>query len=297
MPTPRSPCLAPNMYPETILYETAGMRPGAIDWSRVTAARWWARGQRLEPLTRLTSEGLDALEGLARQKAALRSNIENFLAGRPCNHMLLWGSRGTGKSSLVRALPAEFAARGLRMIEVDRDDLADLPRIAAELAPLNWCFLVYCDDLTFAAGERGYRHLKTLIEGSLEAPPENVRLIVTSNRRHLVPEFRADNAAARVLDGELHESEAIEDAVALADRFGLSLSFYANRQEDYLAIIDRLFPSLPASCDRAALHVSALRFARARGQRSGRTARQFFNAAGGDPERAVRLAGVAEEDR
>lgn len=262
-------------------------RVSGIDWTAVRAVRWRARERRLQPLMRLAPQGFDALVGLDRQKRLLRANVEQFLAGRPANHMLLWGARGTGKSSLVRALPAEFAPRGLRIVEVDRDDLADLPDLLEHLPEgLGWRFLIYCDDLAFGPGETGYRHLKTLIEGGLEAPPEHVRLIVTSNRRHLVPEYRRDNLDARIVDGELHEAEAVDEAIALADRFGLALSFPPYRHDEFLAVVDALFPK---AGDRTALHVAADRFARARGNRSARTAVQFHAAAGGDADAATRL--------
>ena len=244
------------------------------DWHTEVAAIWRRRSESLRAIRHRDPVRFADLLGVEQQQAQLRQNTERFLASQPCNHVLLWGSRGTGKSSLVKALLNEYHPRGLRMIEVDRDDLADLPYIVDHIRELDYRFIIFCDDLGFDQGDGSYRHLKSVLDGSLELPPDNVLLCATSNRRHLLPEYRQDNADARLVEGELHHSEAVEEKISLADRFGLSLSFYPLDQQRYLQIIDHLLPEV---VDHAALHIAANRFALTRGVRSGRTARQFFN--------------------
>lgn len=244
-----------------------------IDWHKTHAAVYRHQRQALRPVRRLDPVRWDQLQGIEAQKAAVAENTERFLAGQPANHCLLWGARGTGKSSLVKAMLNRYAARGLRLIEVDRDDLVQLPEIVDGLEGLEQRFVIYCDDLAFSAGESGYRALKSVLEGSIELPPENVLVMATSNRRHLLPESMEDNRRSEMVDGEIHPAEAIEEQVSLSDRFGLWLSFYPFRQNTYLEAIDALFPE---TSDRPALHRAALQFALARGGRSGRTAQQFY---------------------
>ena len=247
-------------------------------WDSVLAARWRPSRQLLKPVTALDPVVPDDLLGIDVQKQKLIDNTRRFLDGQPSNHALLWGSRGTGKSSLVKAVFNAFAADGLRLIEVDRDDLPGLPDIVDELRDSQWRFLIYCDDLSFSDDSDGYRHLKTVIEGSIELPPENVRIYATSNRRHLVPEYMEDNLEAQNHGREIHFSDRVEERISLSDRFGLCLSFYPISEPDYFAIIDHLFPEVT---DREQLHVLARRFSMEKGVRSGRTARQFFNAFSG----------------
>jgi len=198
----------------------------------------------------------------------------------PANHALLWGARGTGKSSLVRALLAEHAGAGLRLIEIERDHLADLPRVVEQLMKLPQRFILFCDDLSFEAGEGDYRVLKSVLDGSLERSPENVLLYATSNRRHLVPERESDNANTKMVDGELHPNEAVEDKIALSDRFGLWLSFYPFTQQHYLDVVRHW---IEVQAEQAGLqwHWSeeleklAVRWATGRGNRNGRCAYQF----------------------
>ncbi|MDX1634814.1 MAG: ATP-binding protein [Marinobacter sp.] len=253
--------------------------PSTIDWNHTLAAAWRRHRQGLRPIRRLDPVQWQQLQGIERQQQALARNTERFLAGEPCNNALLWGARGTGKSSLIKALLNRYGPRGLRMIEVDKDDLVDLPEIVDDLSQQPFHFVIYCDDLSFEAGESAYKALKSILEGSLELPPENVRVYATSNRRHLMPERMADNLQAQLRDGEIHPGEAIEEQVSLADRFGLQLSFYAFSQEVYLSAVDALFPEV---ADRAALHREALRFATARGVRNGRTAQQFYRQYAGE---------------
>lgn len=244
-----------------------------IDWKNTPAAVWRRHRSGLRAIRRLDPIQWDSLVGIDRQRQALADNTERFLAGEPSNNALLWGSRGTGKSSLIKALLNRYRDKGLRMVQVDKDDLVNLPEIVDDLCDLDYRFVIFCDDLSFDVGESGYKALKSVLEGSLELPPENVRVYATSNRRHLMPEFMADNLASEMRDGELHPAEAIEEQVSLADRFGLQLSFYPFPQDTYLQAIDALFPD---ASDRQALHQEAIRFATGRGVRNGRTAQQFY---------------------
>ena len=243
-----------------------------MDWHAYRAAIWRPRSQTLRGVTAIDPVRLADLVGIDDQKAKLVANTRRFLEGGPANNALLWGSRGTGKSSLIKALANEYAQDGLRIVQIDRDDLLDLPEIVDEIRHEPRRFLVFCDDLTFEAGEPGYRALKTVLEGSVELPPDNLLVYATSNRRHLMPEPQSDNAQTRIRDGEIHYGDAVEERLSLSDRFGLWLSFYPFDLEHYLAIVDRHFPNHP---DRPALHEAARQFALLRGSHSGRTARQF----------------------
>ena len=254
----------------------------AIDWSSCLAARWQRDGRQaaLRPLQVRLELRLADLLGVDRQRALLEANTRQFVDGLPANHALLWGARGTGKSSLVRALLAEYAGVGLRLIEIERDDLADLPRVVAQLAGLPQRFVLFCDDLSFDAGEGSYRVLKSVLDGSLEQAPDNVLLYATSNRRHLVPERQSDNADWQHVDGELHPSEAAEDKIALSDRFGLWLSFYAFTQPEYLQVVRHWVGVLGARAGldwqwNEVLEREAVRWASGRGNRNGRCAYQF----------------------
>lgn len=254
----------------------------AIDWNTSLAARWHREGHGgyLQPLSVSLDLNLTDLIGIDRQRGLLASNTRQFVSGLPANHVLLWGSRGTGKSSLIRALLAEHAAAGLRLIEIERDYLADLPKVVEQLAGIPQCFVLFCDDLSFEAGEGDYRVLKSVLDGSLERAPENVLLYATSNRRHLVPERASDNENWQMVDGELHPNEAVEDKIALSDRFGLWLSFYPFSQEHYLSVVRHWIGSLGEQAQLVwtwdeALEKEAIRWATARGNRNGRCAYQF----------------------
>jgi predicted AAA+ superfamily ATPase len=247
----------------------------SIDWSQFPAAIWRAKKELLKPVSAIDPVGLDDLTGIDRQKQALVENTERFLRGVPANNALLWGARGTGKSSLIKAILNHYHTRNLRMIEVDKNDLVHLHDIVDDLRARSYRFVIYCDDLSFEANETGYKALKSVLEGSLELPPENVKIYATSNRRHLMPEYMSENRASGLVEGELHYADAIEEKISLSDRFGLWLSFYPFTQDEYLAIVDSYFPDYKG--DRDALRQAALQFAQGRGARSGRTARQFFN--------------------
>lgn len=257
------------------------LRP-EIDWDRCLAARWQREGRSgyLLPLEVSLDMRLSDLIGVDQQRQQLARNTQQFLDGHPANHALLWGSRGTGKSSLVRALLAEHAVAGLRLIEIERDHLADLPRVVEQLQKLPQRFVLFCDDLSFEAGEGDYRVLKSVLDGSLEQAPDNVLLYATSNRRHLVPEHQSDNENWSRVDGELHPSEAVEDKIALSDRFGLWLSFYPFTQEHFLRVVEHWIGELARhsglqwSRDEQ-LDILAVRWATGRGNRNGRCAYQF----------------------
>ena len=253
-----------------------------LDWNTCMAARWVRDGRSgyLRPLQVSLDLSLSDLLGVDAQREQLARNTRQFVMGLPANHALLWGARGTGKSSLVRALLAEHAMAGLRLIEIERDHLADLPRVVELLAGLPQRFVLFCDDLSFEAGEGDYRVLKSVLDGSLEQAPDNVLLYATSNRRHLVPEHQSDNENWKRVDGELHPNEAVEDKIALSDRFGLWLSFYPFTQDHFLLVVRHWVEvqarqvGLDWSWDEA-LEKAAIRWALGRGNRNGRCAYQF----------------------
>jgi len=239
------------------------------------AYRWRPPGW-LQPIRRPHLMAPEDLLGVDAQKTALLANTEQFIEGLPANNALLWGSRGTGKSSLIKAVLAAFHERGLRLIEVDKHDLAALPEIVERVEGRPERYLIFCDDLSFEADDPSYKTLKAILDGSLSTPPENLLIYATSNRRHLMPEFQSENQAARIVDGELHHGEAVEEKISLSERFGLWLSFYPFTQEQYLEIAGHWLQRLGARAeDEEQLRLEALRFARARGSRSGRVAWQF----------------------
>lgn len=247
----------------------------SIDWQSTQAAVWRARKGYLRPISHIDRIRFDQLVGIDEQKSALVNNTERFLAGLGANNALLWGSRGTGKSSLIKALLNHYKDQGLRLIQVDRNDLIELPEIVDDLRELPLHFIVFCDDLTFESGEASYRALKSVLDGSIEAPPENVLIYATSNRRHLLPETMTENQEARLVGDDLHLGDSIEEKLALSDRFGLWLSFYPVNWQAYLEIVDSYFRDYTG--DRKALHEAAKHFSMARGgTKSGRAALQFF---------------------
>ena len=254
------------------------LAPEVSDWERCRAFRWRRLSQRgyLQPVWHPHRLCLADLCRIDRQKAALDLNVRQFLAGQPYNNVLLWGARGTGKSSLIKALLEEYADQGLRLIEVDKHDLLDLPEIVEPLYGRPERFLLYCDDLSFEAGDPSYKALKAMLDGSISAAPDNVLLCATSNRRHLLPEYARENLDTQIVGGELHHGEAVEEKISLSERFGLWLSFHPFSQDDYLAIVAYWLEQLgaPKGSDEAARD-EALRWALQRGSRSGRVAWQF----------------------
>jgi predicted AAA+ superfamily ATPase len=268
---------------ETVLSRLTGEPTDPQIFALYSAFRWEASpgGPRglLVPIARPHTFDLDELVGVERSVERLLRNTEQFVRGLPSNHVLLFGERGTGKSSAVKGLLPRFASRGLRLVEVHKADLLHLPDVLAALRGAEaFRFLLFCDDLSFDEGESAYRELKAALEGSLEAPPANVRIIATSNRRHLLPERVADNWAAHLDDsGELHMGEAVEEKLALSDRFGLVLGFYGFSQATYLEIVERYAAKAGIDATPERLRTEALRFALERSSRSGRTARQFVD--------------------
>jgi predicted AAA+ superfamily ATPase len=265
---------------ERWLERHTGARLDAETAHRSLAFRFESRdgAGRLVPIEVPHAVDLDDLIGVDRAVAALVRNTEQFVRGLPANHVLLHGERGTGKSSAVKGLLGRFAGRGLRLVEVRKADLMRLAEVLGALRGLPHRFLIFCDDLAFDEGEAGMRELKAALEGSLEAPPDNVRIVATSNRRHLVPERVRDNQDVRLdASGELHLGEALEDKLALADRFGLVLGFYGFDQATYLRIVAHYADKAGVDCPREQIEAEALRFALDRSSRSGRTARQFVD--------------------
>ncbi|MGZ8165742.1 MAG: ATP-binding protein [Methylobacter sp.] len=247
----------------------------SIDWTHVYAAIWRQQTGLLRPVKAIDPIAMSSLIGIDRQKNELVKNTERFIAHKPANNALLWGARGTGKSSLIKAILNEYKSDGLRLIEVFKNDLYNLPYIVDEIRELPQRFIIYCDDFSFESNENSYLVLKTVLEGSIERPPENVLLYATSNRRHLLPEYMKDNLDSKLVDGELHYSDAIEEKISLSDRFGLWLSFYQATMDGYLEIVDSYFPHYQG--DINTLHEAAKMFALSRASKSGRTAKQFYN--------------------
>ncbi|QDK98114.1 ATP-binding protein [Acinetobacter tandoii] len=240
------------------------------------AFKW--QNKQLIPIFHPKKIELDDLKGIERQKAKVIQNTLQFLKGLPANDVLLTGSRGTGKSSIVRALLSQYEAHGLRLIEIERDDLSDLPEIQKIIQNRPEKFIVYCDDLAFNAEDENYRSLKSVLDGSLQSGSSNFIIYATSNRRHLLPEFMHENTPVTRVDvpqyTELHPQEAIEEKISLSDRFGLWLSFYPMDQALYLEIVEHYLAKSNMPMTDAA-HAEALRWCQSRGQRSGRAAYQF----------------------
>lgn len=240
------------------------------------AYRW--QDKQLKPIYQPKAMHLDDLKGIERQRDKILQNTEQFLNGFPANDILLTGSRGTGKSSIVRALLTKYRDQGLRLIEIERDDLSDLPEIQKIIENRPEKFIVYCDDLAFNAEDENYRSLKSVLDGSLQSGSSNFIIYATSNRRHLLPEFMHENTPVTKVDvpqyKELHPQEAIEEKISLSDRFGLWLSFYPMDQNLYLEIVEHYLAKENMPFDDAT-RAEALRWCQSRGQRSGRAAYQF----------------------
>jgi len=256
--------------------------PSATDWS-ATAFRWRKRNGvgRLEAVRHIAPIALDNLRNIDRQRDVIERNTRQFVAGRTANNVLLTGARGTGKSSLIKACLNAYADRGLRLIEVDKSDLVDLPDLVDLVAARPERFIIFCDDLSFEEGESGYKALKVALDGSVAAQSDNVLIYATSNRRHLMPERMSDNLATKHIDAgdgnvEIHPGDVVEEKISLSERFGLWVSFYPFRQDEYLAVVREWMRHYGRDdAQIAAAEADALRWALERGSRSGRVAHQF----------------------
>lgn len=252
----------------------------APDWNASVAWRYRRRGGghgALEPVRHVAGIALEDLKEIDAQKEKIERNTRQFVEGRPANNVLLTGARGTGKSSLIKACLQTYCGQGLRLIEVDKSDLIDLPDIVDVVAGRPEKFIIYCDDLSFEEGESGYKALKSILDGSVAASAPNVLVYATSNRRHLLPEYMKENLSyTHTADGEVHPGEVVEEKISLSERFGLWVSFYPFSQDEYLAIVAQWLSALgvPAAAIEAA-RPAALVWALERGSRSGRVAYQF----------------------
>jgi len=253
-----------------------------IDWESCYAANWRRHSLAgyLEPMQWLDSILLDDLLGIDEQKKVVEENTRQFLKGYPANNILLWGSRGTGKSSLIRALLNSYAAAGLRIVQVDKDDLPHLPDIFSLIKAEPFRFLVFCDDLSFEEGEASYKILKSALDGSVYSAPENAVIYVTSNRRHLIPEYKSDNIGSYLKGGEIHHGETVEEKISLSDRFGLWVSFSPFSQDQYLRVVRQCIDNLAAKSGTTLAWTreteqAAIAWSHEKSKRCGRTAFQF----------------------
>ena len=257
--------------------------PSPTDWKASIAFRWRkGTGHRgggqgwLQPVRHVHRMKLSDLRGIAPQIARVEQNTRQFLDGRPANNVLLTGARGTGKSSIVKGLLNKYSRQGLRLIEVEKSDLMDLPYIVDCVAARRERFLVFCDDLSFQGAEEGYIALKVALDGSISTTSENLLIYATSNRRHLMPEYMAENLETKYIGDEIHPGETVEEKISLSERFGLWVSFYPFDQDEYLEIVAHWLTSF--NCSKKAIEDSkdeALQWSLQRGSRSGRVAYQF----------------------
>ena len=268
---------------ETLMARIESVLPQALhapDWKASMAFRYRKRGNGhgvLEPVKHVASLSLDDLKEIDVQKEKIQRNTLQFINGLPANNVLLTGARGTGKSSLIKACLQTYAPNGLRLIEVDKQDMVDLPDIIEVVASRAEKFIIFCDDLSFEEGEPGYKALKSILDGTVAAATPNVLIYATSNRRHLLPEYMKDNLSySHTSDGEVHPGEVIEEKISLSERFGLWISFYPFSQEAYLLIVEQWLSSLGVAPDLITkARPEALVWALERGSRSGRVAFQF----------------------
>lgn len=253
-----------------------------VDWSACYAANWRRHSFSgyLEPVRVTDTTSLSELLGVEKQIEVMEHNTRQFLAGLPANNALLWGSRGTGKSSIIKALLNEYAPKGLRVIQIEKEDLIYLSEIFSAVEDQPYRFILLCDDLTFEPGELSYKMLKSALDGSVYSPPENVLIYVTSNRRHLLPEYETDQRGGMFVNGELQQSEVMDEKISLSDRFGLWVAFYAFSQDRYLDAV-RLAVSrearerdvdIPLTKE---LEQEAIKWSHDKSKRCGRTAYQF----------------------
>jgi len=259
--------------------------PPKTDWEASIAFRWRASGRRgtmggsatagwLQPVRHVHRIKLSDLCGIDGQIERVEQNTRQFIDGKPANNVLLTGARGTGKSSIVKGLLNKYSKQGLRLIEVEKNDLIDLPHIVDQVAPRKERFLLFCDDLSFHGAEEGYIALKVALDGSISTTSENLLIYATSNRRHLMPEHMSENLETRYVDDEIHPGETVEEKISLSERFGLWVSFYPFDQDEYLEIVNQWLKSFSCSSSEKTTE-EALQWALQRGSRSGRVAYQF----------------------
>ena len=253
-----------------------------IDWSACHAANWRRHSFSgcLEPVPEIESIQMDDLLGIDKQKGAVEENTRQFLAGLPANNVLLWGTRGTGKSSLVRALLQRYATEGLRVIQVDKEDLAQLPAITDAVKREPYRFILFADDVSFEGGETSYKVLKSALDGAVYALPPNVLIYVTSNRRHLLPEYETDNQGAMLVNNEIHHGETVEEKISLSGRFGLWVGFHPFTQDQYVEVARQWVARLCTqngveSAWTKELAEAAISWSHVKGDKSGRCALQF----------------------
>ena len=260
--------------------------PPATDWKASLAFRWRSSGRRgvgggsatagwLAPVTHVHRIKLSDLRGIDAQIAKVEQNTRQFLDGKPANNVLLTGARGTGKSSIVKGLLNKYSRQGLRLIEVEKNDLVDLPYIVDQVAPRPERFLLFCDDLSFHGAEDGYIALKVALDGSISTTSENLLIYATSNRRHLMPEYMAENLETKYVDDEIHPGETVEEKISLSERFGVWVTFYPFDQDEYLDIVRQWLKSFGVSVFEEKIKEEALQWAMQRGSRSGRVGYQF----------------------
>jgi predicted AAA+ superfamily ATPase len=252
--------------------------PTAPDWESAVAFRWHKDhyGGVLKPIHHTSSVYLNDLQCVDRPKREVDLNTRQFINKLPANNVLLWGPRGTGKSSLIKALLNEYAPRGLRLVEVERQHLTDFPEVVDLLSKRPERFVVFCDDLSFMSDDGNYKTVKVLLDGSISSTPDNVLVYATSNRRHLLPEYQCDHSERAERTEEIHYSEAVEEKISLAERFGLWLAFHPFSQDDFLRIVFHWLDRLDVAVDdKDDVRAAALRWALLHGSRSGRSAWQF----------------------
>ena len=251
--------------------------PPSTDWKASVAFRWRSAGRRgaagwLQPVRHVHRIKLSDLRGIDPQIAKVEQNTRQFMDGKPANNVLLTGARGTGKSSIVKGLLNKYSGKGLRLIEVEKNDLVDLPQIVDQVAGRKERFLLFCDDLTFHGAEDGYIALKVALDGSISTTSENLLIYATSNRRHLMPEYMAENLETKYVGEEIHPGETVEEKISLSERFGLWVTFYPFDQDEYLEIVRQWLKNFGVSSFQ---EEEALQWALQRGSRSGRVAYQF----------------------
>jgi predicted AAA+ superfamily ATPase len=254
--------------------------PPTTDWKASIAFRWRSTGRRgaggwLQPVRHVHRIRLADLRGIDRQIERVEQNTRQFIDGQPANNVLLTGARGTGKSSIVKGLLNKYSGKGLRLIEVEKNDLVDLPAIVDQVAGRPERFLLFCDDLTFHGAEDGYIALKVALDGSISTTSENLLIYATSNRRHLMPEYMAENLETKYVGDEIHPGETVEEKISLSERFGLWVTFYPFDQDEYLEIVRTWLKSFGVNAFSDTAKEEALQWALQRGSRSGRVAYQF----------------------